>query len=115
MDPPSRRRRAPGVILAAKSARCARLRKVALNRLGSYQPESYGDGVFHSLEAGSPEHCEQGDTVHVYEISRTMQASIDQRSREPLLLAHTRKYLQYGWLSLGFRAISTAPHQPRWK
>ena len=53
--------------------------------INCYQPESYGDGVFHPLGVASREHYEAGDPFRAYETWRTVQAHVDRRSREKTL------------------------------
>ena len=70
--------------------------------INCYQPESYGDGVFHPLGAASKEDFERGDIFRAYETWKTMQAHVDRRSRERML-ARARKYRRYDLLKPGIQ------------
>ena len=70
--------------------------------INCYQPESYGDGIFHPLGVASKEHVERGDIFHVYETWKTVQAHVDRRSRERLM-ERTRRYFRHGLLKPGIQ------------
>jgi radical SAM superfamily enzyme YgiQ (UPF0313 family) len=70
--------------------------------INCYQPESYGDGVFHPLGAVSKDDFQRGDVFRVYETWKTVQAHVDQRSRERLM-GRTRQYFRYGLLKPGIQ------------
>jgi radical SAM superfamily enzyme YgiQ (UPF0313 family) len=72
------------------------------HNINCYQPESYGDGVFHPLGAASRADHEAGTPFRVYETWRAIQAHVDGRSREKTL-SRTRKYLRYGLLKPGIQ------------
>jgi radical SAM superfamily enzyme YgiQ (UPF0313 family) len=80
--------------------------------INCYQPESYGEGVFHPLGVASKEHVEHGHVFRVYETWKTVQAHVDQRSRERSL-ARTRKYLRYGLLKPGIQGGIDRPNLVR--
>jgi hypothetical protein len=80
--------------------------------INCYQPESYGEGVFHPLGVASREHVERGDVFRVYETWKTVQAHVDRRSRERLL-ARTRKYLRFGLLKPGIMGGIDRPNLVR--
>jgi radical SAM superfamily enzyme YgiQ (UPF0313 family) len=70
------------------------------NNINCYQPESYGDGVFHPLGVCPREDYERGEIFRVYETWRRVQENIDRRSKEKMML-RTRKYREYGLLKAG--------------
>ena len=70
------------------------------NNINCYQPESYGDGVFHPLGVVSKEDYESGDIFRVYETWKRVQENINSRSEEKALI-RARKYKKYGLLKAG--------------
>ncbi|MFQ5964638.1 MAG: B12-binding domain-containing radical SAM protein [Candidatus Scalinduaceae bacterium] len=70
------------------------------NNVNCYQPESYGDGVFHPLGVVPREDYERGDIFRVYETWKRAQENVDKRSEEKTLI-RARKYKKYGLLKAG--------------
>lgn len=68
--------------------------------INCYQPETYGEGVFHPLGAVSKEDYESGQLFRAYETWRRIQEHVDRRSQERTL-ARARKYVRYGLLRAG--------------
>jgi radical SAM superfamily enzyme YgiQ (UPF0313 family) len=65
-----------------------------------YQPEAYGEGVFHPLGACPRADFESGDTFRVYERWKIVQEYIDRRSEEKSI-SRMRKYRRYGLVKAG--------------
>jgi radical SAM superfamily enzyme YgiQ (UPF0313 family) len=72
------------------------------DNINCYQPQRYGDGVFHPLGLCPRTDYEKGDAFRVYETWRQIQANVNQRSQEKLL-ARARKYRKYGLLKPGIQ------------
>jgi hypothetical protein len=72
------------------------------NNINCYQPETYGDGVYHPLGAISKDDYEDGDIFRVYETWREIQANVDRRSEERTL-ARALKYRKFGLLKAGLQ------------
>ena len=70
--------------------------------LNCYQPERYDDGRFHPLGVASKESCERGDPLRAYEDWKRIQAHVDRRSAEKMLL-RVRKYKQFGLSKIGVK------------
>lgn len=70
------------------------------NNINCYQPESYGDGVFHPLGACPKEDYERGNIFRVYETWKSIQENVDRRSQEKMM-TRMRKYKKYGLLKAG--------------
>jgi hypothetical protein len=70
------------------------------NNINCYQPERYGEGVFHPLGCVPKDDYESGDYFRVYETWKGVQENIDRRSRERAL-ARSMKYMKYGLLKVG--------------
>jgi radical SAM superfamily enzyme YgiQ (UPF0313 family) len=72
------------------------------NNINCYQPESYGEGIFHPLGTVPRSDYERGDWFRVYETWKEMQEHVDRRSSEKTL-ARARKYKKYGLLKAGIQ------------
>jgi radical SAM superfamily enzyme YgiQ (UPF0313 family) len=70
------------------------------NNINCYQPESYGDGIYHPLGVVSREDYESGNIFRVYENWKLVQEYIDLRSEEKTL-KRALKYRKYGLLKAG--------------
>lgn len=70
--------------------------------INCYQPESYGEGLFHPLGVAPIEDYKSGDIFRVYEAWKKIQANIDRRSNERMLLRF-RKYQEYGLTKVGIK------------
>jgi len=67
-----------------------------------YQPETYGDGIYHPLGTAPSRDVERGDVFRVYETWKTVQQRVDRRSEERTL-ARARKYRRFGLLKAGIQ------------
>lgn len=70
------------------------------NSINCYQPESYGDGVFHPLGIVPREDYESGDIFRVYKNWEKIREHIDHRSEEKALF-RALKYKKYSLMKAG--------------
>ena len=70
--------------------------------INCYQPETYGDGIFHPLGVVPRSDYDSGDLFRVYESWKDVQEHVDRRSSEKML-ARARKYKKYGLIKAGIQ------------
>jgi radical SAM superfamily enzyme YgiQ (UPF0313 family) len=68
--------------------------------MNCYQPEQYGDGIFHPLGCASQADYARGDYFRTYETWKEVQKNIDFRSRQRVN-SRMAKYMKHGLRTLG--------------